>query len=758
MIEKTNGASAWSRLATVSTVVALVLPSVAGAQETFEVVESTSDGRSFNVRCTATFFEDALVFGKLMGYDTVRLEGAGCLNETGQPMLPAQTLRVALPAGMAVTDVRIAQAESMKLVGKYMLCPAQPPRPMSDPATVEEFVGADPEIYASPKAYPGRLVEIAHQTDLAGQAIACIRVYPLQYAPAAKQLTLHTSIQIVLEGVGGYACGDFLPERVSVRGRAAYERMLASTVVNPVDVELRAAGGLPATRGVGPGEYDYVIITSSGWVDDFQPLADWRTKKGVPTTIVTTDWIYNDGGYVGSNLEKVRAFIQDAHANWGAGCFLLGGDSNTIPYHVRTITVPGYWTHDIANDTYYADYDEDWSCEVHVSRAPVRTISQINTFIDKVLAYEKNPPLSVYAKTAAFFGFDITDPNDQDGEISKEIIRSLYLPASWTLSTEYDREPGTHKADIIGYLNAGHHLVNHHDHCDTELMGAGWINHAELLYISDVDALTNGDRQSILFAVGCRPANFPAYTSIGEAFVQNPHGGGVAFIGNTYYGWGGAAPDPVHYTVLQDHLLFKSLFDEGLCRLGECFSYLKNNAYEGADPYNLNQYCFTQLTLLGEPELSIWTEDPQDLTVTHDDTLVVGELTAFPVQVSSGGGPVDQASVCLWKDGDVYEIEPTDPSGIASFGIAPGSIGTMCVTVSKHNYLPYEGQAEVVPDYIGDVDRDGDVDVSDLAALLAAYNACSGDPSYNPAADFDDSGCVGLPDLAALLGNYGAGT
>jgi hypothetical protein len=55
----------------------------------------------------------------------------------------------------------------------------------------------------------------------------------------------------------------------------------------------------------------------------------------------------------------------------------------------------------------------------------------------------------------------------------------------------------------------------------------------------------------------------------------------------------------------------------------------------------------------------------------------------------------------------------------------------------------------------GDLDGDGDIDLSDLAELLGAYGTCLGDPFFNPVADFDDSGCIGLSDLAALLGNYG---
>ena len=55
----------------------------------------------------------------------------------------------------------------------------------------------------------------------------------------------------------------------------------------------------------------------------------------------------------------------------------------------------------------------------------------------------------------------------------------------------------------------------------------------------------------------------------------------------------------------------------------------------------------------------------------------------------------------------------------------------------------------------GDVDADGDVQLDDLQALLAANGSSEGDANYNPYADIDGDGDVDLADLQALLASYG---
>jgi len=63
------------------------------------------------------------------------------------------------------------------------------------------------------------------------------------------------------------------------------------------------------------------------------------------------------------------------------------------------------------------------------------------------------------------------------------------------------------------------------------------------------------------------------------------------------------------------------------------------------------------------------------------------------------------------------------------------------------------GSLSVTVALIGDTDLDGDVDLSDLAALLANYGELMGMTWAD--GDFDGDGDIDLSDLAALLANYG---
>jgi len=661
-----------------------------------EIVNEDGENQqeSYSLQYTIHFSKENLKFDTFQGYDMVTMKECSYLTEYGKPQLPAKHVLLALPDNMKATDIRILSLQKQAIQGFYTIYPAQRPQKLGENPASNLDLQLNRAAYLSPRPYPERLVSLGEQTDLAGQSMIEITVFPLQYLPLQKQLNLITSITLTIEGSNGYLCGDYLSEHLSETGYDMYQQMVKNMVVNPENVNLRTSSN-PQPLGVGPGDYDYVIITQASWVSAFQPLADWKTQKGVPATIVTTEWIYTSGGYSGTNVQKIKAFVQDAYTTWGTIYVLLGGDINIVPCHYKTFS--GVDPDSVPNDAYYADFDADWICEVNIGRAsvtgPGSGNGQIGTFINKIMTYETNPPLTNYGKNAAFFGFDLDSWTE--AEQCKISIKNSYIPASWTTTTVYDSQAGNHFTNVISALNAGQNLVNHADHSNNDCMGTGYVNHDWLMYSDDMDALTNGNKQSIFYSMGCDPAAFDVSNCIAEHFVRNNNGGGIAFVGNSRYGWYNYAT----YDTLSmgfDMHFFQSLLQENLYHLGAAFSDHKNDGYQEYPGDDYYQYIFTELTLLGDPELPVWTENPSAFVVSHPSTIPLASST-FTVHVqTTGGSNIQNAYVCLWKGDEIYERGSTNSAGDITFTILPETGGSMQVTVTKQNYLPSETTATVI--------------------------------------------------------------
>lgn len=695
-----------------------------------------------------TFSEEDLILQTYKDYDILSFTDCGYLNDIGKPLLPTKQIRIALPQGMLATDIQLMNFKEYALPGTYYLLPAQPVLPTLHATKQNEFVQPEWQTYSSSEYYPSQFLELTRQTDLAGQSIAVVTFYPLHYIPFEQCVMLTTEIEFVIKGTNGYGYGDYLPAALSQHEQEQYKTTIMGMVENPEDVVLQVQHDIPEFRSIDPADYRYVIITKNDWVDEFQPLADWKTKKGMPATIVTLDDIQQ---WYGDDTEvEIRQFIYEAYLLWGTQYVLLGGDSYYIPYYIKTINVgnPDGW--DIPTDTPYSDIDNDYTCEVHVGRASVYhtgdTAGGIANFINKLLTYEQNPPLTDYGERIALFGFDADYYTD--GEDTKIDINNAYIPNYWEVTTVYDSDAGNHEYYARLAINEGQNFINHIDHCNWNYMGTGDFNHGWGFDVNEVDAFYNGDKQSIFYTIGCWPNAFDYGNCIGEHFVRDTNGGGVAFIGNSRYGFYYQGQDD-GASLRYDRYFFRSLFTKGKYRLGECFSDHKNDAYDSQTPDNLNRYIFTTLTLLGDPEMPMWTVNPTELeTVDYPDSIPLGSQQVT-ITVTDDGNGVSGALVCLQKEGDVYAYGTTDFYGEITFDIEPTTPGTMDLTITERLFLPYETTISVAGTLPGDVNGDGIVNTEDLLLLLGAWGPNPGHP-----ADFDGDGVVGTSDLLILLGNW----
>jgi hypothetical protein len=662
-----------------------------------------------------TFDINDLSFTKIEGYDFVRLKG--CVSTTvelGVPCLPKASFSILIPQGADVINIEIISLETEEIDGDYKVYPTQRPRPFIKDI-VFQFAPPDEDIYAKGTPYPENIIQLAHTGSMGGYKLTNLLIYPLRYIPADKKLIFHSKIKFKVTYEEKFRSLNIKTEKQN----KVFKERVEKLILNPEDIGMFE----PSTKLRGWSKTDsaeYVIITADSFKTAFQELADWKTKKGIPARVVTLDSIYDN--YTGvDNAEKVRNFIIDANSSWGTIWVLLGGQCDyewgeeIVPrrniWYMNSY-VGRYPDEDtIPSDLYFSDLDGDWNADgdgiygessdevdfysdVFVGRAPVRTISQVETFVDKVLTYEKSPPSGYQKKIllpAAYLW-----PGIYDERTSQEAIADI-IPPDWQVSRLYERDGNlTHEA-FVDSVKSGFgfaHLVGHGNAYGIYIYYAD-----EYFGSADLDTLDNDNLLGIHNSIGCMCGAID-YVSDGDCFAEHyltPATGGSYSIMNSRYGWGN--PPNMGPSEHIDTCFYHEIFKENHLyhdHLGVAHAFSKDGYVSEISWHSSWAWSIYELNLFGDPELPLWTDIPGELTVTHNPAIPVGAGN-FTVNVSDGGSGVEAALVCLYKEGEVYETEYTDASGNITFTLSspPNSLGTMYCTVTKNNYIPYEGSVYV---------------------------------------------------------------
>ncbi len=651
------------------------------------------------------FSKSELKFSKQKGYDQVTLSGCDLTAKPGEPQLPVYIANLVIPDGMRVEGVEVLSTEGEDLPGNYLLYPVQPPQILSK-GEPTPFVQPKPTIYNS-SIYPQKIVEYKGAGSLSGYRVASFLAYPLQYLPAKGLLRFYSQVDFAVRLVPG---PKHFSSKRSKRAEEAVQRIVGSLVLN------RQAMGKDQSRRakvptlLPPGEFEYLIITDDLYVPYFKPLADWKLKKGLRDTIVTTSWIYSTySGY--DHPEQIRNFLKDAYQNWGTVWVLLGGDTNIIPARIAYAMTceAGYQPEDedsIPCDLYYSDLDGTWDLngnhiygevadsvdmwpDIWVGRASVGSLQETQAWVGKVLTYEKSPPTD-YQLAMLFAAMVLWWDPYTDSGIGKDMIDDLWVPPRFDPITKlYESQGNESPSSVIAAMNAGQNIINHDGHGWIWLLGVG----NGYLDNQDMDNLTNGDRQSILLSIGCWTGAFD-YDCIAEHFITNPNGGGVAYIGNSRYGWGSPGNPGYGYSDRFDSHFYRCLFKDDIYNIGATLALDKAFYIPRAQQENVYRWCEYQINLLGDPEMPIWTDTPESLIVVHPDSVPTGE-SLFLVTVMANSSPLSGALVCVMNQSGLYKNGLTGTDGQISFPIQPTTQGTLWVTVTAHNYLPYEGYTTV---------------------------------------------------------------
>ncbi|MGB6093310.1 MAG: C25 family cysteine peptidase [Moheibacter sp.] len=685
-------------------------------------------------------------------------------KQVGAPQLPVFTKNFLLPMGSTVTNIFINNQSEALISNNILLYPAQPPRDWDFEAT---FVPPDSTVYNSSNAYPVNTVVKTGDNSAQGYRIVTLDICPFKYIPSQKKLYLYQTVDISIQ----YTVGSVeYTEKITKFRQKLTEEWVASQVENPELLKYM----VPTAKTVldeivetdksmlrwKPSAYDsyipdYIIITNEALKSKFEQLADYKTKRGFTTLVVTTEQIYP--AFPGmDNAEKIRNYLKAARNHWGHGLFvLLGGDTVIIPERIGSYAFEST-DGPSPSDLYYCDVykagnpNYNWnqngnakfgetgdgiesglSGDNYIGRAPVDTEQEAQNFVAKIINYEKLNGLTTqaqrsYVNNMLFLGAYFShvnagnNSNDPGGQIwHYRLDNEFYLNppynsnlGKWRLYDDHDGVNATidgqqvtiygneelSKVSTLNRMNNGElsmgkfHLVSHFDHGGAFGIGVSGRMKFNSIYREDMDALTNGNYLQIMYSTACLSGRF-TLDSFAEHYINNPYGGGVASIANTESVYPGA--------VNQDKKLFRSIYAKGNYILSPD-AYLMGVAFANARDAINDIQRRKVLTLFGDPTMMTWSATPGTITLSAPASIAISNSSDNTLTIGINALTED-AVITLYK----YNAVTGYPEVLSSqkilknetstvFHLNPDTPGELLVTATAKNYLPANTTVDIL--------------------------------------------------------------
>ena len=401
--------------------------------------------------------------------------------------------------------------------------------------------------------------------------------------------------------------------------------------------------------GEGP-QAECVIITTDDLAQELGRLSSNKTRRGTPTLLYTTEWIYPRYPDAPDHAARIKAFLADLRVNGTLRYVVLAGDARTVP---TRIIITGDGCHPFyPTDHYYADLSEwDWDKdglyaeyaddrpglrpELAVGRLPVSTPKSAHFMVDRLLSYERTPPAGDWVTRAvlaagithypAKLGDGVTAKNDSAA--IAEALDSLLLPERFESVRLYERgglSPSDYPSDLP--LNAENLCSSMSRGCSLAFVGShgyasfliGWVwvtdpdgnglvpgENASMEVgdnpLIDVGGLpgkttplpTNGTKLPFMFAEACLSANFSSLPyCVGERLMTIPGGGVIGYLGASFLAfttpdWTPGAKDASGRTLAWYFWEDLLTADRSAARPGEALATAKERYARGVTPSDL---------------------------------------------------------------------------------------------------------------------------------------------------------------------------
>ena len=473
-----------------------------------------------------------------------------------------------------------------------------------------------------------------------------------------------------------------------------------------------------------------LIVTNNALADAFGDVAEWYTRKGYPAQVVTVEDI--SSAFTGDDLqEKVRTCIRQYHEQNDVQYVVLGGDNSVVPDRDTYVSVGSTTTYTMPTDLYYgslygtwdrdgdliygeagSDSDSYLTYDVVVARYPVRRANEVAAILQKVIAYETNPPeqdwatemLSTGARLWNVYGpgsysGESFDHRASDAEIKAAVADDAYVEpfwaartvdqlfdtySSWDVSSAGDYDLTA--SNLFDAMSNGYQFMTMLTHGSY----SAWGMESGMLTSTTVADLSQALNVPIISTIACNTGAYDvADPALSEAFLRSPFTGTIVYLGCSRYGWGYPTTSlgtSIRYT----YEFYHQFASMGHRIAGEAFVASKEMfaPYSGSN----TSYRWVQLGLnfQGDPLVQMYAADPVALTPQYDASLTPGGQTFRATGLPAG------ARVTLWQGDDVYTVGVANGSGVFSASISPVE-GEMSLAIVAPDAPVYTDWIEVAP-------------------------------------------------------------
>jgi len=534
-----------------------------------------------------------------------------------------------------------------------------------DPDEVSYEFGAS---YRKDQWYPKAQAEFQSEYQIRDFHGRALWVYPFRVLPTENTLRVYSELSIKVSFTSGKSITT--PSRIDRSFEELYQEHFINYSTAKYD---------PVSE-----EGKMLIISHTDFIEAMSPFSNWKTQIGIENEIVDVTTI--------GDAEDIKQYVQEYYDTSGLTYLLLVGDHQQVPADLLSAGYSDNSYAYVAGDDHYPD--------LFVGRFSAESVSNVETMVDRTIAYELNPVLDNSYKMAVGIGSEdgteSTDPsspstgmgdaNEADWHHQMNIKSDLLAYTYSSVSELYEGGPYEGSLDLAGYPSAsdlatlvdnGLGLINYTGHGGPESFVTTGFNN------SDVDALTNNTVFPFIFSVACVNGEFMNSTCFAEKWLRatntegEPTGAIAALMSTINQSWN---PPMLGQDEMND-ILTEQYEDNirrsfGAISMQGCMK--MNDDYGSAGDEMTDTWM-----IFGDPSVMIRTNKVEYVSAIHEEVLPLGSNS---FTVSSG----DEGAIVALSYQNELIAEGVIEGGqvVLNFG-AISDVGVFTLTVTAYNNVPY---------------------------------------------------------------------